>query len=130
MKNIFYLILICTICLLTVGCGNANNNNNISNNNVIESITTSEVKEILDNKNEKYILIDVREEYEFNEGHIPGAVNIPVGNINSIEYDKDKIIIVYCRSGTRSRDAANKLSNIGYTVKDMGGIISWNYEIE
>ena len=128
MEKIFYLILICTICLLTVGCGN--NNTSTTNNNVVESITASEVKEILDNKDEKYILIDVREESEYNEGHIPGAVNIPLGNINSIEYDKDKIIIVYCRSGVRSREAANKLNNIGYTVKDMGGIIGWNYEIE
>ena len=128
MEKIFYLILIFTICLLTVGCGN--NNTSTTNNNVVESITASEVKEILDNKDEKYILIDVREESEYNEGHIPGAVNIPLGNINSIKYDKDKIIIVYCRSGSRSRDAANKLNNIGYTVKDMGGIIGWNYEIE
>ena len=128
MKKIFNLILVIVICLLTVGCGN--DKTSTTNNNVVESITTSEVKEILDNKDDKYILIDVREESEYNEGHIPGAINIPVGNINSIEYDKDKIIIVYCRSGARSRDAANKLNYLGYTVKDMGGIIGWNYEIE
>ena len=84
----------------------------------------------LDNKNENYVLIDVREDYEFNEGHIPGAVNIPLGNIDSITYSTSRTIIVYCKSGNRSNEAAIKLKNMGYNVKDMGGILNWTYEIE
>ena len=96
----------------------------------MESISSNEVKEIMDNNDKSYILIDVREDYEFKEGHIPGAINIPLGNITTIDYSLDKTIIVYCKSGNRSNQAAIKLKNMGYNVKDMGGIVNWTYEIE
>ena len=129
MKSVLKIFLVLIISLFTVGCGNSNSDTDTNIVNV-EKISTSEVKEIIDNNNEDYIIVDVREEYEYNEGHLPNAVNIPLGNINSINYEKEKIIIVYCRSGSRSSEAASKLKNMGYTVKDMGGIIDWNYEIK
>ena len=95
-------------------------------------ITTSEVKSIIDNydKNKDVVIIDVRTESEYKSGHLKEAVNVPVSEISSIEYDKDTKIIVYCRSGSRSANAAKMLSEMGYSkVLDMGGIINWEYEV-
>lgn len=125
MKIVLKTLVVILISILVVGC-----DSNDTSTGTMETITTSEVKEIIDNKDENYILIDVREVSEFEEGHIAGAVNIPLGSITSVDYSKDKIIIVYCRSGSRSHEAAIKLKNMGYNVKDMGGILDWTYEIE
>ena len=124
MKVVVKIVIVLLICLITVGCGGETTTGTMS------KIKTEEVKKILDNKDENYVLIDVREDYEFNEGHIPGAVNIPLGNITTVDYSKEKTLIVYCRSGNRSNQAAIKLKNMGYNVKDMGGILDWTYEIE
>lgn len=124
MKVVVKIVIVLLICVITVGCGSDTTTGTMS------MIKPEEVKTILDNKDENYILIDVREDYEFREGHIPGAVNIPLGNITTVDYSKDKTLIVYCRSGNRSNQAAIKLKNMGYNVKDMGGIVSWTYEIE
>ena len=124
MKVVVKIAIVLLICVITVGCGSDTTTGTMS------MIKPEEVKTILDNKDENYILIDVREDYEFREGHIPGAVNIPLGNITTVDYSKDKTLIVYCRSGNRSNQAAIKLKNMGYNVKDMGGIVSWTYEIE
>jgi len=77
-------------------------------------------------------LLDVRSEGEFHSGHIEGAVNLPVEYISSVRPtslpDLNEEIIVYCRSGARSRVAAQKLSALGYTnVKEMGGLLMWRY---
>ena len=79
------------------------------------------------------IIIDAREQYEYDEGHIPGAIFIPYGEIADRaekEFpDKDQLILVYCRSGRRSKIAAEELVKLGYTnVKEFGGIIDWEYE--
>ena len=81
-----------------------------------------------------YIILDVREQYEYDEGHIPGAILIPYGEIADRAEkelpDKDQLILVYCRSGRRSKIAAEELVKLGYTnVKEFGGIIDWEYEI-
>lgn len=123
MKIVVKTLVIVFISFLLVGCGD-------TSTGTMSKINTEEVKKILDNKDENYILIDVREDYEFSEGHIPGAINIPLGNITNVDYSLDKIIIVYCKSGNRSNQAAIKLKNMGYNVKDMGGILDWTYEIE
>lgn len=120
------LIIVIFLCFLVSGCDSNDN----TNSSVIESIDTSEVKEIIDNKDEDYILIDVREESEYSEGHIFNSVNVPLGDISTINYSKDKTIIVYCRSGARSHEAAVKLKDMGYKVKDMGGIVNWKYDLE
>ena len=123
MKIVVKTLVIVFISFLLVGCGD-------TSTGTMSKINTEEVKKILDNKDENYILIDVREDYEFKEGHIPGAINIPLGNITNVDYSLDKIIIAYCKSGNRSNQAAIKLKNMGYNVKDMGGILDWTYEIE
>ena len=80
-----------------------------------------------------YIIVDVRTLAEYNERHIPGAVNIPNENIGSEEItelpDKQQLILVYCRSGNRSKQAAQKLADMGYTnVVEFGGINDWSGE--
>ena len=99
-----------------------------------EQITPEEAKKIMDS-GEEHIILDTREQNEFDEGHIPGAILIPYTEIeNKAEEmlpDKDKLILVYCRSGRRSKIAAEALSKLGYTkVKEFGGIIDWPYEVE
>ncbi len=99
-----------------------------------EIITAEEAKKIMDS-GEEYVLLDVREQDEFDAGHIPGAILIPYTEIeNKAEEmlpDKDKQILVYCRSGRRSKIAAEALSKLGYSnIKEFGGIIDWPYEVE
>ena len=82
-----------------------------------------------------YIILDVRTPEEYNEGHIPNAILIPDYEIKekaeSVLLDKNQLILVYCRSGRRSKNAANNLVSLGYTnIKEFGGIIDWPYEIE
>ena len=125
MKIVLKIFVVALVSLLVLGCESDN-----STTGTMEKISTSEVKTILDEKNENYILIDVREVDEYNESHIPGAINIPLNNLSTVDYSKDIILIVYCRSGARSNTAAIKLKNMGYNVKDMGGILDWEYEIE
>lgn len=82
-----------------------------------------------------YVTLDVRTREEYDQGHIPGAILIPdyeVGEkAGEILTDKDQLILVYCRSGRRSKNAAEILAALGYTnVREFGGIIDWPYEIE
>lgn len=98
-----------------------------------EQITQDKAKEIMDS-GVKYILIDARTESEFADGHIEGAILIPEYEIASRAEqelpDKDALILVYCRSGRRSKIASEELVKLGYTnVKEFGGIIDWPYEI-
>ena len=96
------------------------------------SIPASEAKALMDSEN-GYIILDVRTEKEFADGHIPDAVLIPDYEIaeraeNELT-DKKQLILVYCRSGRRSKNAAEKLVEMGYSnVKEFGGIIEWGYE--
>ena len=81
-----------------------------------------------------YIILDVRTESEFAEKHIPEAINIPNESIGSVEIpelpDKDQLILVYCRSGNRSKQASQKLAELGYSnVVEFGGINSWPGEV-
>lgn len=86
-----------------------------------------------DEKN--YIILDVRRPDEYAEGHIPGAINLANEEIGRAEIsslpDKEQLILVYCRSGRRSKEAAEKLAKLGYTnVVEFGGILDWKGEIE
>ena len=99
-----------------------------------QQITAEEAKKIMDS-GEEHIILDTREQDEFDEGHIPGAILIPYTEIENkaetVLPDKDAQILVYCRSGRRSKIASESLAKLGYTnVKEFGGIIDWPYEIE
>lgn len=81
-----------------------------------------------------YIILDVRTPEEFQGGHIPGAINVANESIGSEEIselpDKEQLILVYCRSGNRSRQAAGKLAALGYTnITEFGGILDWPGEV-
>ena len=98
-----------------------------------EQISGAEAKALMDSES-GYIILDVREQDEYDEGHIPGAILIPYGEIADRAEkelpDKNQLILVYCRSGRRSKIAAEELVKLGYTnVKEFGGIIDWEYEI-
>jgi len=95
------------------------------------TITPAEAKAMLDG-DETVILVDVRTAEEYDAEHIPGAILLPLDDLEadagSVLPDKDAIIIVYCRSGNRSGQAAALLDQLGYThVNDLGGIIDWPY---
>lgn len=98
------------------------------------SIAMSEAAQRLE-KEDGYILLDVRTVSEYDGGHIPGAICIPNETIGETEIaelpDKDQLLFVYCRSGNRSKQAAEKLVALGYTnVVEIGGIIDWTGETE
>ena len=98
-----------------------------------KQITPKEAKTMMDEQAD-YILLDVRSQAEFDEGHIEGAIVIPDNEIKdraeSELTDKEAAILVYCRSGRRSKQAAQALADLGYTnVYEFGGIIDWPYEI-
>ena len=91
------------------------------------------VKMMKDEKN--YIILDVRRPDEYAEGHIPGAINVPNEEIGTAEIaklpNKSQLILVYCRSGRRSKEAAAKLVKLGYTnIVEFGGILDWHGNIE
>ena len=98
------------------------------------TISMEEAKEIFAAGGD-YVILDVRRADEFAEGHIPGAVNIANDDIGTAEpeqlSDKEQTIYVYCRSGNRSRQAAQKLADMGYkNIVEFGGIIDWTGDIE
>ena len=98
------------------------------------NITAEEAKQIMDNE-QGYIILDVRTQEEYDEGHIPGAILIPNTEIETRAEatlpDKDQLILVYCRSGRRSKLAAEALAELGYTnIKEFGGILDWPYAVE
>lgn len=102
------------------------------NNATYEQISAQEAKTIMDTEKE-YIIIDARTEEEFAEGHIKDAILIPEYEIAKRAQkelpEKDALILVYCRSGRRSKIASEELARLGYTnVKEFGGIIDWPYE--
>ena len=128
MKKMFLIFL---AMILLPACGH--NKENIQEATYV-NITAEQAREIMDSQ-ENYIILDVRTNEEYEESHIPGAVLIPHEQIEekaaTVLNDKDRLILVYCRSGRRSKLAAEKLVKLGYTnVKEFGGIINWPYETE
>ena len=129
MRKIVCKVLSALLCIFSfVGC----NQKEATMKNTYEQITSAEAKEIMDTE-QNYIILDVRTEEEFSEGHIAGAILIPDYEITekaeSILMDKEQQILVYCRSGRRSKNAASQLVELGYSkVKEFGGIIDWPYE--
>ncbi len=96
-------------------------------------VTTEEAVNIMQTE-ENYVILDVRTAQEFASGHIPGAALLPNETIGTEDIpllpDKDQLILVYCRSGNRSKQAAEKLAQLGYTnIVEFGGINSWTGKI-
>ena len=128
MKKLIFLLL--AVMLLTA-CGQDTEKDQGA---VYMNITAEEAKQIMESE-EGYIILDVREKDEYDAGHIPGAILIPYTQIEEkaeeVLTDKDQLILVYCRSGRRSKIAAEALAELGYTnIKEFGGIIDWPYEVE
>ena len=128
MKKLVFLLL--AVMLLTA-CGQDKENDQGA---VYVNITAEEAKEIMDTE-EGYVILDVRTQEEYDQGHIPGAIVISHEEITEkaedVLTDKEQLILVYCRSGRRSKIAAEALVELGYTnIKEFGGIIDWPYEVE
>lgn len=150
-KTIAYLSLMLVISILLTGCGNRKNNDNMQNSGNTQNSESDGNVESMSNGNAEFtkispeqayermhsgdsiIILDVRRADEYEAGHIEGAVLLPNEDISDIKPDilpdLDAEILVYCRSGRRSKQAAQKLADLGYTnVYEFGGIIDWPYE--
>ena len=124
------LIPILLSALIFTGCAGTSN----SQTNTYRSITMDEAVDMMA-KETGYIILDVRRPDEFAAGHIPNAINVPNESIGTDEIpelpNKDQLIMVYCRSGRRSKEASEKLVKLGYTnIVEFGGILDWKGEIE
>ncbi len=130
MKRILPLFLL--LLLLLTGCGGTTSNT--SPESSYQQISQEEAKEMMDTQD--VIILDVREQDEYDSGHIPGAILLPVGTIDEetaaeVIPEKDSTVLVYCRSGNRSKTASSALAELGYTnIYEFGGINTWPYETE
>ena len=128
-RRLLSVIAALVFLLALSGCGAAENEGSVYMN-----ISHEKAKEMMENIGE-FVLLDARSEEEFSEGHIPGAIVIPHDEISeraeSEIPEKDVPVFVYCRSGRRSKIAAEELVSLGYSeIYEFGGIIDWPYEIE
>ena len=129
MKKLIFVLL---AMLLLAGCGQEKEEK--TQEAVYMNITAQQAKELMDTE-EGYVILDTRTQEEYDEGHIPGAIVIShdeiTENAEGILTDKNQLILVYCRSGRRSKIAAQALVELGYTnIREFGGIIDWPYEVE
>ena len=123
------LIPILLSALMFTGCAGTSNNQP----NTYRQITMDEAVTMMAQET-GYIILDVRRPDEFAAGHIPGAINVANETIGTAEIpelpDKNQLIMVYCRSGRRSKEASEKLVKLGYTnIVEFGGILDWKGEI-
>ena len=140
-KKIALMTIVGLISVLGISCGRTMNSKQVSvDSKEVKEVKKAEYKKITSDEakkmmeTQKVIVVDVRTLEEYNEGRIPNAISIPLETIeNEAEAklkNKDDLILVYCRSGRRSREAALKLIEKGYTnVIDFGGIKDWNGEV-
>ena len=127
-NGLFIMVLISLSLFGMTACGSEN-----GKSSTYEQITAEQAKTIMDTEND-YVIIDARTEEEFAEGHIPNAINVANETIGTAEIpelpDKDQLIMVYCRSGRRSKEASEKLVKLGYTnIVEFGGILDWTGEV-
>lgn len=123
-------LLILGLLLLLTACSSPTKNNQEM---VFLNITAEEARKLMDSEKDS-IILDVRSREEYDQGHIPGAILIPDTEIEAkaadLLPDKDQLILVYCRSGRRSKLAAQSLADLGYTnIREFGGILDWPYEV-
>lgn len=122
------MISVLLALLLLAGCGRGEETASY------RQISQEEAKKMMDTQ--EVVILDVREQDEYDSGHIPGAVLLPVGTIDedtaaAVIPAKDATVLVYCRSGNRSKTASSALAELGYTnVYEFGGIKTWPYETE
>ena len=125
-KRLIPVILSCMLFSVCTSCGGSGGK--------YRQIGMSEAQELMKSE-ENYIILDVRTAKEYAGGHIPGAINVANEDIGDEDIpalpNKDQLILVYCRSGRRSKEAAAKLAKLGYmNVVEFGGILDWPGEIE
>ena len=133
MKKSIYLFLAAVLFLLT-GC--ASHDQVMDGDGMLNSymqISQEQAKEMMA-KDDGHVIVDVRRQDEYDAGHIPGAILIPNESIDKDQPeelpDLNQIILIYCRSGNRSKQAAQKLFDMGYrNIYEFGGIIDWTGEI-
>ena len=137
MKRLFLFFIVIYISIFLGGCsergtieGQSQPEEEVT---VVMKIKPEDAKKMLESENQP-ALIDVREPDEFASGHIPNAVDVPLGDVVNgvirLGIPKDQPIMVYCRTGRRSSEAASKLQGAGYQkIYDLGGITDWPYEI-
>ena len=124
MKSVYIILAVLAVAYFVVSGGKDG----------YKSIPQDQAKQMMDSGN--VIVLDVREQSEFDAGHIKDAVLLPVGTINdksaaAVIPSKDSTVLVYCRSGNRSKTASGKLAKLGYkNIYEIGGINSWKYGVE
>ena len=138
MRNLITVIIILVI-IVVIGIFLKNRNSKEDNKNTVKDaniqyVSMNDIEKIM-NENENYIILDVRTIEEYNDGHIPSAICIPNetidGNVVNKLPNKEQLILIYCRSGNRSKQATIKLKDLGYlNLIEFGGIIDWPGEIE
>lgn len=121
-------LLLILVVLLLVGCSDIN-----QDSHTYTQISQEEAMEMM-KLDDGHIIVDVRRQDEYDEGHIPGAILIPNESISDVRpkelTDLDQIILIYCRTGRRSKEASQKLADLGYTnIYEFGGISTWPGEI-
>lgn len=132
-KGMVVVVAVCAAAALALASCSAGEGSSAatSQGGAYSKISAEEGKGMIDEGG--VVLVDVRTPSEYAEAHIPGAINIPNESISSQQPagldDLEETLIVYCRSGVRSKEAADKLLSIGYqNVYDMGGVIDWPYD--
>lgn len=138
MKKLFWVILLIVFIAAcnrkTMQKGTEEKSMNTSQDIILyEQITAKDAKKIMDQQ-EDYVILDVRTKSEYDASHIGNAMLLPLDDIDEeatdILPDKDQLLLVYCRSGVRSKEAALQLAELGYTnIKEFGGIIDWPYDV-
>ena len=123
-------LLIIALCFLLPGLAACSGN--AEPHEPYVNITPEAAKVLMDSET-NYVILDVRTREEFKEKHIPGAILLPDYEVSlraeELLLDKDQLILVYCRSGRRSKKASEELVKLGYTnIKEFGGIIDWPYD--
>ena len=143
MRRAISLTAAASLCMLLYACGNGTSPSEgvqsevrtTANSDTVtyQQITQEKAKEMMQAE-DGHIIVDVRQQDEYDRGHIPGAILIPNESIGTEKPKElpnlDQVILIYCRSGRRSKEASQKLADMGYTnIYEFGGIIDWTGEV-
>ena len=125
-------VIALTAVLILTGCGSSADDKTAGDKKTYRQVSPEEAAAMMEEETD-YIILDVRTQEEYEASHIPGAICIPNETIGTDDIpelpDKDQLILVYCRSGNRSKQASEKLAKQGYTnIVEFGGINSWTGE--